>query len=395
MARNLYKTAGNARKILITLIILALLITGYDTVSGLFDNEDPLQTNEASRFYMTADRSLGDVPKPEIPGLEFNREGVSFLNVSVHDVFPDVSYVYKLEEPAPKLNALDNARPTIFNLGFESDEETQVDTNLYEWANEDNTKKITYNTLLRKWALSTDFSENEQAQLRKNLFDNLEEYSSKISNAMARLDFVEYGFEDGIIESTYASIGTNELFIEESTSNNSEYVFAEVFRQIAQADLKPSSEQPELTEGQVKSLPTVGKVYSDDPRFGQIHMIISNQLSDLTKDIFELKYTNYEYNEALRGSYLIITPNEAWNNISNGDGSLVYLRPQGVNYFYTDLDFNNITEVTADFRNTELAFWEPTEYDGYVYPIYVFKGTAQVDGRIAEFTIFVDAIKRV
>ncbi len=54
-----------------------------------------------------------------------------------------------------------------------------------------------------------------------------------------------------------------------------------------------------------------------------------------------------------------------------------------------------VSRFRATATETELAYFEPNIWEGYVYPIYIFRGKAElVSGKTADFVFYVDAIRR-
>ncbi len=393
MARSLYKSANNSRKIILGILVFFVVVFIWNIIS--FNNQRQVTLdNEANRFYMKAARELQDVPEPEIPGINYN-SSVRFALESVHSsAFPDVSYVYAIDEPRETFLSFENAQETIGKLGFISTDFQEVDENNFRWFKDNSTKSVEYNKRLQRWRMDTLFYDNQAAISRKTLYPDLQQYIKGIGSILSSLTFDSIGIDGGQVVAKYAELGLDGIFIDNNNVNEAEYVFLNVFRILPQADLKPTAELPKVVDKTLIPKATTGKVYSNDPRYGQISMIVSNQMRDIKNDIFRINYTDYEYSTK-KGGYLVIAPDEAWSNVQKGQGSLVYFQKQGDNYFGNPIDVTDVSRFVADARRTELAFWEPNEWTGFVYPIYVFNGRAELeDGRQGSFTIFIDAIKR-
>ncbi len=390
---NLYKTASQARKILIVILAIVAIILAYTVYNNISLRTFEDTRNLRNRFFLAADKKLGDIPNPIIKGINYNKDA-QFTFESINPVFPDVSYVYQIEEPREKLLSFETALETVSTLGFVANDYNEIDENNFEWNNSDKTKTLTYNKNLQKWNLETQFYENVDAIATKDLLDTPQEYINLAGGLLSRLGFVTYGLEDAVVEVQFAKLGIDGIFVNTANVSEAGFVFLNYFRYLQQAKLKPEEEWPEVGANVTPPTSTNAKVYSEDPRYGQVRMIISNAVRDYSKDIFRMSFTNYEYSEAKRGIYSIISPEEAWNAIQRGGGSLAQIEPQNTNYF-TDFDSIEVKRFIADFRKTELSYFEPLEWQGFSFPIYVFKGRAELkDGKQSNFVFYVDALKR-
>jgi hypothetical protein len=394
---SLYQSTIRARKILFIILSFFAFVLLYNLYSNLTAKEDLIGEAEANRFFMIADAAFGEVPAPGFNGMTYNSDAQFRLN-SVHpSTFPDVSYVYKIEQPREKLLSFENALNTVVKLGFIREGYTELDENTFRWQKDNNSKTLEYNKELQSWKFRTEYYENESALQVKTLYETIERYINTSGNLISSLNFLVFGMEKATIEARFAKLGLDGVFVDSPTATESDYVFMNYFRKLPQADLKPKEILPQVEDETLIPLPAEGRVYSRDPRFGQIKIIISNRLNDLTRDIFEIDFTDFEYS-TIKASYFIVTPDEAFDLIQRGNGSLVFVQPQGINYLAPGLSTGNteVVEFVLDAKRTELGYFEPAEWTGYVTPIYIFKGSATLkDGRQANVVIYVDAIKRI
>lgn len=140
-----------------------------------------------------------------------------------------------------------------------------------------------------------------------------------------------------------------------------------------------------------------GNVYKSDPRLGSAHIIVTGEVENLKRDVYELDFTDYEYNENY-GIYGLLTPQEAWNEVQLGNGALVLIQPQTADYFSPSAVLN-VSRFVASATDVELGYWEPpvTDPNLYAYPIYIFRGRAELAGNKppAQFVFYVDALRRI
>ncbi|MCA9381489.1 hypothetical protein KC678_04445 [Candidatus Dojkabacteria bacterium] len=395
---SLYQNTQRTRKIIVGVLIFFVLVLLFNLYRNL--TAEPLVDviPNSQRFYVNPNRIFGDVPSPEIPGIEYNQDatfsldGIHFLND-----FPDVAFVYAIEQPRERLLSISEAQDTATALGFVGSSYTKSGTVL-TWLASNGTKTLTYDLASRKWSLETRFLDNEAALARKNLLDgnNLVELESAYEKLGSRIisgfKLTGLGLDDVDVNATIAQKGIDGFLTEVNKLADAEYVHMAISRVMAVSALKPRSEQP---EGVAPEAPEPVKVYSDDPRDGQITLLISNQLKSFATDVFEFNFTDFEYDELSTGIYSIITPDEAWSNVQKGQGALTFIEKQDSNYF-AEYSSVNVRRFNAVAQQTELALYEPDNWYGYAIPIYVFRGTAQLeDGQLANFIFYADAIKRV
>lgn len=389
---SLYTSTNNARKILLIIGAIALLIIGFDTFIK-FRETTLRPVTETRRFYLNPDLALGSVPVPEIPKLNIDINGIPITQESVHGVFPDVSYVYKVEQPREKSNTFENATKTAAALGFTAQGLRDLGNNNFRWAISDGSKTLDYNKISQVFKLDTVYENNTDAKKTKTISSNIQTYVNRGPGIIGVLGFRDaLGFTTPIVDARYLVRTERGDAIETQKASEANYVAMNIFRKIAQADLKEAKDQPDLLANEIKPQPTTGKVYTDDPRYGELSLVVSNSAGNLATDVFEMDFINYEYSTT--GVYFIITPDEAVSLLQRGSGTLVALTAEGDNYFspYTT---TKVKTFKIDARRTELAFYEPKKWSGLVYPIYVLSGTAELEnGKLARFIFYIDAIKR-
>ncbi len=387
---TLYQSAETTRKIIVGFLVLAVVILVIDIVG-----RTPTTTNtnvNASRFYMNPDNIFKTLDPINIPKLDTDISNASYAIEGVVGVYPDVAYVYKIDEPREKLLVFENAQENVDTLGFDPDDFTQNE-NVYTWKSSDESKTLIFDKILQSWNLTTSYEDNVNAIKNKTITRDEAYYTGRMENLLRSLSFDINGFDDAIIDVRFSKL-TNGIFEEKDSNLESDYVIIDSYRQLRFADLKPSSELPEVSNKALIPKEVDAQVFNSDPRKGQLRVIASENFTNYLNELYELEYTNWQYSNET-GKYLIITPEEAWTKISEGNGSLVSILPQNFNYF-SDYPSNlKVNRFVADMTQTVVAYWENSEWDGYLHPIYVFTGRANLsDGRLANFTYFIDAIKR-
>lgn len=390
---SLYVTSNNARKVAVIILgVFAVIILGDTFIK--FSNSINQAAPATRRFYLDPDRALGDVGVPNIPGIELDNKNPTIVQESVSSAFPDVSYVYAIDQPSEKSNTFQNATKTAAALGFSAQGFKDLGNNDFRWSTADLSKNLNFNKLSQIWSFNTIYENNVDAKKKKTMLTTIDAYAAKVPTILNSLLFSSgLGLSSPKIDARYIVRTDQGDITETQDSKVSNYVKLNVYRKLPQADLKQSQDQPKLLTGETKPQATTGAVYTTDPRVGEFSATVSNDLSNLGRDMFEMKFVNYTYGN--KGIYFIVTPEEAFSRIQKGQGSLVALSPEGADYFDPFLKLD-VTKFTVDARKTELGFYEPDEWTGFVYPIYILTGNATLgDGRLAKFTFYVDAIKRL
>lgn len=378
---------------------MALIIVAFDTLQNYIQtsNESGLSPLSQRRFYMDSVRSFGELEPLQLPslvGISFSPS--TFLVESIYPAFPDVAYVYQIERPVIRTNTSELALRTASVFGFNNLQGGNLDAPIYNWQSADFTKSLRFDFATMSWDLTTDFINNIDARSSKRLLSNIDQYVSPTNSLIRRLGFLTRGLDTPDILLNLAIRNLNGDFIEARSIFEAEYVFVNVRRVLPLADLKPRELQPERQLNEIIPSPVSGIVRKLDPRRGSLNMIVSNSLSDPIRDVFEFDHVNFQYSN-LTGAYLIINPVEAFTELQRGRGALVSILPENGDRFS---NYSNITirRIRFDARRTELGYYEPDSWvnNGLVYPIYIFRGTAEMDdGRLATVEFYVDAIKRL
>lgn len=391
---SLYDSTSNTRKLI---LIFLILILGYLIVNFFNSyNEFRLQTPVTRRFYMDYDGRFGAIPPASIPGITVSGNPTYTLESSHATLsFPDVAYVHEINQPRESLQSFERALEVVSKLGFNATDYSQ-NGDVATWRNADGSRVLNYNRRLQQWELKTNYTTNVNALGNKNVSSDVAIYNSQGRSVISEFNFNGDGyFNDGTFFSKFAAIGLDGIFVEpELIQRSAEYAFVDIYKNLPYSDLKPASQRPSLERGEVEPLPVNAMVYTSDPRQGQVRFVVSNRFSNFVNDVFEMYFTNFDYTNN-SGKYFVVTPDEAWNNVTQGGGSLVFIQPQNTNYF-SDTQEVAVSRFIADARRTEIGYWEPETWQRFVYPIYIFRGRAELqDGRLANFIIFIDAIKRV
>lgn len=392
---SLYKSSQTARKLLIGAVIFIIAVLAIDTISS-FNSRTQVTTTQR-RFYMDPDNKFGDVKSPTIQSIAL-AEGSTptyALRQSNLGTFPDVAYVYQIDKPGEKLGTYESVISRGEILGFAQNNLSE-EGRIMAWSSANGSRTANFGRDTFFWELSTNYTTNVEALRNKTISPQTALYGNNALTFLKKFvlvgDSYNYGFRNPVKTVTLANIETSGEFVEVDTASEAEYARVDIYRQLPFSDLKPQAQLPTLNQGETKPLATTGVVYRTDPRVGIFSAIVSNNFTDYTKDIFALDFTDFNYTGAT-GKYFIITAAEAWTKIQRGEASLVAIETQDTDQFST-FPVANVKKFEADPVKTTLGYYEPREWNGYVTPIFIFRGTATLeDGRLANFTFYVNALK--
>jgi len=387
---TLYQATATTRKVIIFFLIASIVILAFDIVQRA--PKTTVVAVDPNRCYLPAD-AKEIIAAPAIPSLQgVTRQGSTYALEGVYTSLPDVAILYQIEKPREKLLVFETAQEVISDLGFDSNSFDDKGGSNYEWISEDGSKTLIFNKVNQIWNLKTKYEDNIDAIRRKTLSRNVDYYSNQLKRLISAAGWDIYGLDEAIYDIRYAKFD-NGIFVEKTTPQESDYIFGSAYRSLRLASLKKGSDLPNTALCKA-SKDVDGQVFGTDPRFGQLSVIASENFTNYSRDLYSLDYINYEYNSK-QIIHSIVKADEASTRIQTGSGALVQILPVNFNYF-ADYPTNiSIRKFTADRTKTVLGYYEPKEWTGYVYPIYIFEGVAELtDGRKASFIFYVDAIKR-
>ncbi len=100
-------------------------------------------------------------------------------------------------------------------------------------------------------------------------------------------------------------------------------------------------------------------------------------------------------------AYKLISPQAAWEKVKQRKGGIRLLSDNRLDnpYKYGITPDQNVISFTAENTSFELAYLEPEDWTGYIYPIYIFRGQAKLassgEEDSADFVIYVYAYEPI
>ncbi len=393
---TLFQTASQLRRILVFVLIGVIVILVVDNVSRFLNSPNNPFATQLS-LYQPADSNFGAIPTPPMTSFTIAKDSnPTFTLAGAFNDFPDTGVVYSIEKPREKLDTVDNAVSVAANMGF-TGSYTSISTDEISWTNIQGSRTLIFNKSTQKWRLRTKYLFDPAAQLPKTINPKLDFYQQIGTGIASRLGFDDKSLQQGNVVAQYALLGSDGLFTNPVDQASANYVSIDLFRSLRLALPKTLDQLPSSFSQGDLAQPVDGQVYRNDPLygslFGELHMIVSNQANDLKSDLYELDFTNYTYNYTNYTVRELITPSEAWDKVRQNQGALTQLRLDTADYFSLNQSLT-VSKFVADATQSSLGYFEPDPWDGFLYPVYIFHGRAETTQGNANFTFFVDALRR-
>lgn len=264
---SLYQSASNARKIIIGILVLTVVLFVYDIIVRNQSAGNQTPTNTLVNVFKEADLAFQFIPRLSIESIPLAQDSNPdyILDKSFTGVFPQTAYVYKIEEPREKLDTVEKALTGASALGFPTNciasadlqfnptVAQQLDKCVYEgddytFTSSNGTKTLNFDKTLSQWQMSTQLFNNLDARSLGALLNDPTQYSGAASSIMRALGFSNaFGLSNSYIEYAYANVDTAGNFFEPEIQSNAKYVFVEVYRKFRLADPKTQQELSQIT----------------------------------------------------------------------------------------------------------------------------------------------------
>lgn len=395
---TLTQTVGNIRRVVIVALVAVVLIVIGDLLLRLITYEPPVTISDINAW-VGATEALGQIPAPEIPSLEIGADSEPVFAIDGDlpsgPAAPETAFVYSVPRPRETLTTVDEAVSSASALGFFTSYEKSLLANgvsQYIWSKNDGVRTLEYQigTEFERWTMKTQFNFDANAQLPKSITTDTTFYERVGVGVLSALGFNDSSLTGGEAVATLGKLGADGFLTQPTNPASADYVDLQFYHKLQIAE--PSNQARTLDED-YDELESV--VYREDPREGSLSMIVSDELEDPDIDIYRLDFNRFTYEQDSYGVYNVVSPAQAWERIRQGQGSLTLLQVQPYNHFGQNRQLS-VRQFTADAPATQLAFFEPEEWTGYLYPIYVFEGRVDtIDGKVGRFVFYVDALDRL
>lgn len=386
---SLFEVTRSVRRYLIYFVIFVVVVLLIQFCGGLAQNLLKGR-NTTAQIYKLPDYRFGEIKLINMSNLAISPK--SQPTFSVDNVLPNPGHrsvnVYRIEEPRERFGIEDVAKDVAKRFGFTANFARDEAANKLVWVQAG--KRLEFDKVKVSWSYT-----NSGVKLpgRYGVFNSAPiEYRKQVGELAGRLGIPENVFNYNTTEVDYL-IRKGSSYVEASSANTAEYIKLRVYRQFESVSLAPGQSATATQK------PQVSKVYKDDYFSAPLEIILtSNNEKNLNIDlIVKVSFTNWLFSKEV-GSYDLLTPAEAWENIKAGKGALKELTEFGFNrYEVGRLPNQEVLAFTANYQQVNLAYLEPDTWSGYIYPIYIFKGRAKLanspDQPNADFVFYTNALK--
>lgn len=386
---SLYKLALISRQAVIGFLVLAVAVIGIDVLAKALNRVREPFLPTVTQWQELPSNSFGKLALPTITSLTIGEDSrPSFGIRGEFPLFPDTALVYQITKPREKLDAADKAKTVAERLGFNPDN-VQTEASLLKWQSDRQTRAFSFDLLNNIWQLETVsyFQDANALQPKTTKKDN--DYGALFSGLVGQLGLGRSSLTNG--KTTYELVKRRaERFAELEFNDNPEYAVVNLYRKLLMSQVKTGNEVKDKNGQRVEKYEAY--VYTDSPFRGSVSGVIADNATDTAKELYELKFIDYDYT-SVNSYYYLITPTQAWQNIQDNKGVLVSLLPQSRSK-YQEYQKVSVRSFTALAEQTELVYYEPDKWSGYTHPIYVFYGNALLaNGETATFVFYVDALR--
>ncbi len=377
----LTRVIGTTKRTLIYFVIffISLLLISFI----IYFISSSISNYYAYQRSITAQNGFGNIPALSFKNVSFVNNHSSYILDTTQNLnsFPLISPVYKLKKPIITLNSYNIASALISNMGISSTNSSTNNAYVYNWTTPHHTISINLSNLSFNIFLNlniSDYINYQNSNIGNNFnFSSLNNAEMSVYNFLSNLTYQNAtGINIPLIQMNMnyfsavpVTINNNNIEFSNSTGTipNAYYVF---YRQHI---------------GQYK-------IYTNNPNKPLINFLIDNSNLSGLDGILNANYYNYTITSS--STYNIITPQEAFNLISSGKGSLVSIYPTLSGDAY-NVNYNSNYQVSKFYvNNIELGYFESKNYSQYLIPIYILSGTAYLsNNQSAQFYYYVDALK--
>ena len=368
------------------IVILIQNIYHYAQNGDFFGDQDP-------EGYAFVTEGFGPITYPEISSLSIQEGSKPSFSISGQfSKSPTSVNVYKVNKPRESLGNSKRAQEVAGRLYFTSSN-YELEDNVLTWRS-NNKQILQYNKLTNNMTYSNEGINIAELRSEKPEFVDSEAIDKIINEYMTVFNSSTAQFSEEEITNYLLSDGNK--YKTTTIAENADFIRTDFALQKEVVSLRAS----ELEENTTGAEAVQGNIYLDNPKQGSLHIIVANSSSTQIQvdsndksnsKIREYGYINIDISEE-KSVYSLRTYEEAWQDVQEGRGYLKYLIKQGTDPLadYTPL---NVKRFIVDPDKSRLGLYAPGSWTGYLYPIYVFEGIAELsDGSTADFVFYARAI---
>jgi len=326
------------------------------------------------------------------------------------DSLPQIINVYKFSNPTQSLSSQADSKILAKKLGFNPDAVIRRGTESYVWVDRDTSRTLEIQAKNLNFTLKTD-AQYIRTKAKSGALPTEQEAKSKAVNFLRSIGFSSDDYASGTPTTTLIDVNPDGSFSKAASLSEAELIRVDFKRSksmitiasdivgaesmVASLTKKlgaPTEETPIINDKRITVYTFNTSVTTTNPSKSNISVYIGVQerSSDTLAEIYQIDYVYWPIQETNCGTYELVSPQFAIQQVQSGNGSLVYLNKVGgddvINYIP-----KKVTKFSVFYVN--LTYYESLEEQEYLQPVYVVSGEAIFDdGSKGEFDYYYPAI---
>jgi hypothetical protein len=286
--------------------------------------------------------------KLEIPSLKLTAGSEMLFEIETDtgkiDSLPQIINVYKFDNPTQSLSSQADAKTLAGKIGLDPEKMIRRGTTSYIWIDRDTGRTLEIFAKNLNFNLKTEASYIRKA-LEKGTLPTEQQAKSKAVNTLRALGFSSSDYSAGNHTTTLIDVNPDGSFSQAASLSEAELIRIDLRRSKSMitipsniqgaesmvASLKrrlgePTIETPIINDKKITVNTFQTNVTTLEPNKGNISIYVGvDRKEGKLADIYQIDYTYWPIQESACGTYELVSPQYAIQQIQEGKGSLVYL----------------------------------------------------------------------
>ncbi len=396
----------------IVLVVLAVLIIIF---AILFSSKKTTLPPEylTANFGCTETKDEFLTHELKIPALNIDSNSEMLFELQTDsgkiDSLPNIVNVYKYTDLGQIINSQGEAKILAKKLGFNPDNIVRQGTTGYIWV--DNTTKRSLNIRARDLNFTMKTTHEYIKEIRRNSDLPTEKEAPSIAiNALRTMGVLNQAYTTVQPTTHLININPDGSFSQAASLVEAELIRVDFLRKVPMISIATNLEgaQQMVDSLTAKNLTyETGNTIVNDERIEvynfstlityqnpvksniSIYVGPKDESTKILPNIYQVEYNTWSLDEESCGTYELISPSLALQNIQEGKGSLVYLNSTGDEI--VDYTPKNVNKFRVD--NIYITYYEASTEQQFLQPVYMVEGQAELKGgERADFYIYYPAI---
>ena len=379
---KLSQTTIKVRKYVIGFLVFSIVVMLFQIIYKYVKNSDTFKPKVD--YYASIDNSFGTILYPKIDTLIISDDSTpEFATNGKFPTFPSSVNVYQVKKPRETFSSLVKAEDIAKSLGFKTD--YHKDGNLVIWQEDGryfSFDRLTQDMYYKNSKLSgnKDFS---------SYLDARESIDNAFKKILSQLKIYTNSYR---INNQYYLLDEDDSYKLVTSLDLANYLRRDYKLQYEIVSIASIYKDLKKDTGDVK--PINGILYTDNLFEGEFYVIMAKDAlgGDLIENLKEFKLRILDVDIDAKGVYKLKPPEVAWEDVKKGRGYLKFLGEDSE--LFMDYKQVKVKRFLLDINKIELAYYMPDKWTGYIYPIYIFRGLANIEGgKTVNFVFYANAIE--